>query len=188
MIGVRTFLKSGIFLLAFFLAGFFSSSSSSKSSSSSSKSASLRFVVAVAFALLSFLTGIFLGSSSITSSSLLSLGSSSSLAASSFSSSSASSFFSSPNSSVSISDGSFGLLCRVRAVGIFTLPASFKSDSSDVIKTTVFPAWREVLAISLKLTALRKTPAFLGGTRATILFFALFILARISVISSSGSM
>ena len=94
---------------------------------------------------------------------------------------------SSPNSSASSIFGNCGLLERLFATGIATPDARRNNASSFVIKTTVFSLWRAALAINLKFTALRNTPAFFGGTSATILHFAALIFAMISVISCSGS-
>ena len=107
----------------------------------------------------------------------------------SLSSKSASLITCSPRSGVAsiISEGSFGRDCRVLATGICAAAASLVSEESPETITTVLPAVWAALATSLVLTALRRTPIFLGGTRATTFWLAFLIRAMISVISSSGS-
>ena len=172
-------------------------------------SASLFFFFGLSAFSSSFLSSFLSESSSFSSSfslsSSLSLGSSSD----SSSSSSGSSFFSSsffPSSSSSASSststtsafssssaisssgsGTFGADLRSLVTGILVAAASLIIDGSVVTKTTVLSAFAAVLEINLIFTILLNTPAFFGGTRATILDLEPSILPIISVMSSSGS-
>ena len=179
IICVRYFLIFGTFWLDFFLATFLSVSASSSISSSVTTSSGFLTLTASTFLsslwdfswsdLTSFFSDLEVEVSGSDSSSIMSLSSSAS-----------------PNS-VSSSVASCGLLLRDFATGILTDWANLTRFSSVEIKTTVLLCWSAVLAINLKFTTLRSTPAFFGGTRATILVFAFLTLAIISVISSSGS-
>ena len=83
--------------------------------------------------------------------------------------------------------GTTGADCKFFATGIFVTAAILTIDGSVVTRTIVFLALAPTLAINFILTTLLKTPAFLGGTKATIFDFEFSILVMISVISSSGS-
>ncbi len=80
-----------------------------------------------------------------------------------------------------------GGVCRFFVTGILVAAANFTMDGSVVTSTMVFSAVAPTLETNLIFTTLRNTPAFLGGTNATIFSFEFSILVMISVISSSGS-
>ena len=92
--------------------------------------------------------------------------------------------------SVSDSSSNFGITgadCRFLVTGNLVTAANLMMDGSVVTSTIVFSAFMPALVINFMFTMLRNTPAFLGGTNATIFSFEFSILVMISVISSSGS-